>query len=166
MRKNNKKHLPIFSIGPIYVIILLILTLGFSYLNYKKYINNFKIISWTVLLDVSGVSLIILGIIIWFFAVVVAKIDKEIKNNKLVVNGVYRYVRNPIYSAFLYVFSGILFLNHNFILLGLPILYWAFLTILLKKTEEKWLYEKYGNGYLEYCRHTNRCIIFFQRKKN
>ncbi len=49
------------------------------------------------------------------------------------------------------------------ILLILPFVYWLAMTILMKKTEEKWLYELYGQKYLEYCKKVNRCIPWFKR---
>lgn len=52
----------------------------------------------------------------------------------------------------------------NYALLILPFLYWFFMTILMKNTEEKWLYELYGEEYKEYCRRVNRCIPFPGRK--
>jgi protein-S-isoprenylcysteine O-methyltransferase Ste14 len=40
----------------------------------------------------------------------------------------------------------------NIILFLLPILYWALLTELMKRTEEKWLEEKFGDEYRKYCK--------------
>lgn len=48
----------------------------------------------------------------------------------------------------------------NFILLILPFVYWIFMTVLMKNTEEKWLSELYGDEYAAYCRRVNRCIPF------
>jgi hypothetical protein len=37
--------------------------------------------------------------------------------------------------------------------------------IVLKKTEEKWLYKMYGEEYLDYCKRVNRCIPWFKASK-
>lgn len=91
------------------------------------------------------------------------KISEKIKSGFLVTDGVYGIVRNPIYSAFLFIFTGCLFFAYNLCLLVLPFIFWAFLTILLKNTEEKWLQEKFGDSYTQYCKKANRIIPWFKR---
>ncbi len=82
----------------------------------------------------------------------------------LAPSGVYALVRNPIYSAFLSVCTGTLMIYGNLWLLILPVLYWLFLTVLMKCTEEKWVKNLYGAEYDEYCRRVNRCIPCFLGK--
>ena len=96
--------------------------------------------------------------ILYLKAVFFDKIDTYVKKNQLIITGVYAYVRNPIYSAFMFVCTGILCIYANLILLFLPFVYWAFMTMLMKYTEEKWLYDLYGEEYIHYCRRVNRCI--------
>lgn len=38
------------------------------------------------------------------------------------------------------------------------------MTIILKNTEEKWLYALYGEKYKEYCKKVNRCIPMIKIK--
>lgn len=83
----------------------------------------------------------------------------------MITTGVYAYVRNPVYSAFLMMCTGALLLANNVFLLILPVIYWIFLTVLMKCTEEKWLANLYGREYVEYCKKVNRCIPFFTRIK-
>ena len=78
--------------------------------------------------------------------------------------GAYALVRNPIYSAILILCTGVLMIGGNVLFLILPFLYWAFLTVLIKHTEEKWLSELYGEEYKEYCKKVNRCIPWFPKK--
>ena len=101
----------------------------------------------------------------WISAITISKIDYGIKNNKLVTTGIYAYVRNPIYSAFLFICTGIILFENNLYLLILPIFYWFFLTVLMKKTEEKWLINMYGKEYEDYCRKVNRCIPYFKQSR-
>jgi hypothetical protein len=49
-------------------------------------------------------------------------------------------------------------------LLLLPFLFWAFLTVLMQCTEEKWLKEKFGEEYTEYAKKVNRVIPWFRKK--
>lgn len=165
MRLKNKEHLPLMGVGPIYVIIIVTLTIigmaasAFGMLNIGKY--GVLKLPFTLL----GVLLIVFGIFMWLSANFGSKLDDNIKNNKLVTTGVYAWVRNPIYSAFLLLCTGAIMIANNIILLLLPFLYWMFMTALMKNTEEKWLKELYGQEYTEYCKKVNRCIPWFPKNK-
>ncbi len=82
----------------------------------------------------------------------------------MITTGVYSIVRNPVYSAFIFIFTGILLFTANYILLILPFVFWAFLTILMKNTEEKWLKNEFGTEYEIYLKEVNR-VIPWPRKK-
>ncbi|MFA9465663.1 MAG: isoprenylcysteine carboxylmethyltransferase family protein [Velocimicrobium sp.] len=75
------------------------------------------------------------------------------------------YGVGPIYviSMFMIVCIGAIFCANNLWLLILPIIYWISMTLLMKATEEKWLKDLYGDGYIEYCRNVNRCIPWFRK---
>ncbi len=75
----------------------------------------------------------------WIQGALKSKIDDSIKKNVLVVTGIYAYTRNPLYTAFISIFTGVLFIMNNLYLLILPFIYWAMLTVLMINTEEKWL---------------------------
>ena len=57
-----------------------------------------------------------------------------------------------------------LLIEANLWLLVLPILYWFYMTILLKLTEEKSLKEAFGQEYIEYCARVNRVLPWFPKK--
>lgn len=106
--------------------------------------------------------MIVFGCGIWIYTVFIQKIFLEIKRENLVTSGIYSIVRNPIYSAFFLIFTGILITAHNVYLLVLPVVFYVFLTILMKRTEEKWLLEKFGSSYIEYCKKVNRVIHWWR----
>lgn len=122
-------------------------------------LNN-EISALMIPLIIIGILFILFGIYLWVNAVIVCKLDDNIRSNKLVTTGVYAYVRNPIYSAVLLVCTGAIIIANNLYLLVLPVIYWAFLTVLMKNTEEKWLLNVYGDEYINYCKKVNRCIPF------
>lgn len=95
---------------------------------------------------------------------VVQKVQKDIESNHLQTGGIYAWVRNPIYSGIVIALTGILVMLHNLWLLLIPVFFWVFMTVLMKKTEEKWLLELYGKEYEEYCKKVNRCIPWFPRR--
>lgn len=113
---------------------------------------------------VIGVVLLVVALYIWISAVVVSKINEQIKKNSLVTNGIYAWVRNPVYAAFMIACTAALVLANNLWLLLLVPIYWLALSILMKCTEEKWLAKTYGETYKSYCKNTNRCIPWFPKK--
>ena len=162
---KNNKHLPIFGVGPFYVITIFIITIIFLTLNYLDLISSGRFIALKIPFIIIGVILIILGIIMWTIAVFKDKIDKSILNNSLCKTGVYSLSRNPIYSAFLIINTGILLFTYNLYLLVLPFVYYFFLTILIIHTEEKWCINEFKNEYLSYMKKVNRIIPLPRRKK-
>lgn len=107
---------------------------------------------------ILGVILIIAGAIFWISAVLNSDIQKNIRNNHLVTTGIYAIVRNPIYAAFLYAITGLILISNNLLLLVLPIIYWQIMAWTMKRTEEKWLIDLYGDDYLDYSKKVNRFI--------
>lgn len=48
---------------------------------------------------------------------------------------------------------------------GKEMVYWFYLTVLMKHTEEKWLEALHGPAYKDYCGRVNRCIPWFPGRK-
>ena len=112
-----------------------------------------------VAIPIMGIGLAILLRSIWEFASTgkgtLAPFDEP---RKLVVKGLYRYVRNPMYvgvilillgeslffwSGALFLYSGICFLGFNLFIIGF---------------EEGNLRSKFGDEYKQYCEKVNRWI--------
>lgn len=162
---KQKKCLPLMGIGPIYVISIIVITVIAVYLSLKGVLDSGKVEFLKIPLIIVGSLLIIIGINFWIRANFQSKLDYNIKRNVLVTTGVYAYVRNPIYSAFTMICTGILLFMNNFWLLILPIIFWLYMTLLMKVTEEKWLINLYGEEYMNYCNKVNRCIPWFKKSK-
>lgn len=166
MREGNimseKKHMSYFGVGPIYVTLILIITVAAVYIGKMEYFSAGVIYIMKLPLYIAGVILIVLGIILWVQAVLISKIDKNIAENKLVTTGAYAWVRNPIYSAFAIIFTGVLGLQNNLFLLIFPFIYWILMSILVRK-EEVVLEKTFGQEYLLYKSKVNRCIPWFPK---
>ncbi|MDO4607522.1 MAG: isoprenylcysteine carboxylmethyltransferase family protein [Bowdeniella nasicola] len=143
-----------------YVIVTAPLTIADTALNLAHLIPTGAVrAGWLrIIFIILGVSLIIAGITLWIAAVVGARVMRHIDNGQLVASRVYAWVRHPIYSAFMLTFTGILLAQANLWLLTLPPVFWLFLTILMKHTEERWLHAAFGKSYADYSRRVNRCI--------
>ena len=151
----KKNALPVFGVGPIYAVSCIILTVLGLFLKKKGFLDSGELPALKQVAMVIGGLLIFIGITVWIYAVIIQKISDEIKVGHLVTSGIYSIVRNPIYLAFLCVCTGVLITAHNVFLLIFPVVFYIFLTILMKQTEEKWLLEKFGTEYAEYCKHVN-----------
>ena len=165
-KDNKKEHLPLYGIGPILCFPIVVLTAVGVFLSEKKYILG-KIPDNTVntILLIIGILLIIEGVALFFGADAGGNLQNDIKDNKLKTNGAYKFVRNPCYTLFLLGSTGAILIEHNPLLLILPLLFWLEMTIVLKNTEEKWLKDLYGQEYVEYCKNVNRCIPWFPKRK-
>lgn len=163
-KMKNKEHLPMYGVGPIYggviiAVTVLALIAGNSDLLENGIISAVKIPSLII-----GILLIVLGLYMWINALLYSKIDDHITDNKLATDGIYSWVRNPIYSAFMFFCTGALFISGNIYFYPLFFFYWLFMTVLMKNTEEKWLENLYGDEYREYKKRVNRCIPWRSKK--
>ena len=160
----KKDHLPILGVGPLYVITIVLLTIISIFLSATRFIPviTFTNMRWIFIL--IGILCFAIGITLWLRAVIIDRLDAHIIKNELVTTGVYAYVRNPVYSAFMFVCTGVLLIYGNLVLLLLPIIYWGFMTVLMKSTEEKWLEDLYGQEYIQYLQRVNRCIPWKGKK--
>ena len=160
----KKDHLPILGVGPLYVITIVLITIIGIFLSATRFIPviTFTNMRWIFIL--IGILCFAIGITLWLRAVIIDKLDTHIIKNELVTTGVYAYVRNPVYSAFMFVCTGVLMIYGNLVLLLLPIIYWGFMTVLMKSTEEKWLEDLYGQEYIQYLQRVNRCIPWKGKK--
>ena len=165
MKKENQEHLPVMGVGPVCIAIMIAFTAaGIALVKFNMLTSGDVgggVIA--VLFVIVGILCIAGGIILWYAAVFSAKIDITIKSNRLETGGVYAIVRNPIYSAFLFICIGALLFCRNWYVLILPPLFWVYLTVFMKLTEEKWLSERFGEEYKAYSKRVNRLIPW---KKN
>lgn len=155
---KKKEHLPLTGVGPIYVAIIIACTVVGIMAARMEFFRGGRIEELKIPFLILGIFCIIGGLYLWGAANFQSKLGEHIKSNTLVTTGVYAWVRNPIYSAFVLMCTGVLLIANNLWLLVLPVVYWAFMTVLMQNTEEKWLRDLYGKEYVEYCRRVNRCI--------
>ena len=161
--KEGQK-LPMFGVGPYIVFGMGIITaVGVILCVYILKIGNLDGF-WVPAFRITGALLIALGLTVWFIGAVRSDMDASIAENRLKTDGIYAWVRNPMYSGWWLVFAGITMMWHNaWTLLTIPV-NWAIMTVALKRTEEKWLLELYGQAYSDYLKRVNRCIPWLHGK--
>lgn len=153
-----------FGVGPVYVLVSALLTAAALVLDHLGIYAIRPCAHGRTFFIALGVLSIVLGVVLWVWAVLFGKILRRVEEGKLVTTGVYAAVRHPVYSAFFLLFTGILLTRANVTLLVVPIVLWIFLTVLMKHTEEKWLLERFGEAYARYAARTNRVFPWFPRK--
>ena len=163
--KQQQEHLALFGVGPLYGAAVIVLTAAGIVLSRTGCLPAAGMGAFRLPAMALGIALIVLGAAFWWSAVFRARVDDHIRSNTLVTTGVYAWVRNPIYTAFLMACTGALLLAGHLWLLVLPVVFWAFLTVLMKGTEERWLEDLYGQEYRDYCARVNRCIPWVPRMK-
>ena len=160
LKSDQDKHqkMPTYGAAPYLYISMLVLNLtGFllsqSVLQSGLLTGGFKDLFYLI-----GFLLMAVATRIWWLSVVKSDINTSIQNNELKTTGIYARTRNPIYfSWWLCGIGSILHLHNVWLLLLIPI-QWVILTVVIRNTEEKWLYELHGEAYKEYCARVNRWI--------
>ena len=159
-----KKHLPLLGVGPIIGLGQLIITVTIILICKTLNTDFAEIEVLKIPSRILGVLLILTGLYLNYSAKRKSKLFENIKKNRLVTDGIYHYVRNPVYSAILLCCTGICLMANNLLVLIAPVCCWIYVTIFLIHTEEKWLRDLYGQEYEEYCKRVNRCIPWFREK--
>ena len=154
----KKSSLPVFGVGPIYVITCSLFTVLAFHLKQQGFFQAGEILYLDLFFLLLGTVLILTGIFFWIYAVLIQNIAHEIQSGKLVTTGIYSVTRHPIYTAFFFIFSGILTTAHNLFMLGFILFFYLYLVIFMRNTEEKWLAKKFGQEYLEYAKRTPRIL--------
>lgn len=155
---KHRKHLSVFGIGPIYAVLCIGLTLVACLLDRRGLLPRLTHPFLAAVLRLTALACGALAACLWVHAVWIQRIDRHIKDNELVTTGAYAYVRNPIYSAILFLMWACLAWRGNLYLLVLCPVYPLVMAVLLKRTEEKWLEERYGDAYRTYCKRVSRWV--------
>lgn len=163
---NQEKTIPLYGVGPFYVCVILFLDVLGILLSCFKLIPYMSQGIFRIICIVLGAIFVAINVFLWIQAALRSKLDDCIQENRLVTTGIYAWMRNPIYSAITFALFGILLIYGNLLLLPLLLVDWLFLTVLMKNTEEKWLYIAFGQEYKAYCQKVNRFFPCFPKKNN
>jgi protein-S-isoprenylcysteine O-methyltransferase Ste14 len=156
MDPNTLKLKKLFGSGPLGLLISIFLFLATLWLSRRI---DFPAISGrrTVLNAVFMLSILIaIFIIVWSFR----SLPPSERGNQLCINGAFRYLRHPLYAAFLSSFNfGLAFYLNNYLFLLWALLLhplWHYVV----RSEEKFMLEIFKDEYKEYQKKTG---CFFLR---
>lgn len=138
----------ILGIGPM----LAIFTITYAVITYLLTIltGNFAIIKPVPNTIINIISATLLTIGLPFFIVSAKTLLKGFPEGKLMTDGVYKIVRNPLYSSFIcFIVPALVILTKSILVMTTPIFMYFLFKVLIKK-EEKYLEQTFGKEYLEY----------------
>jgi protein-S-isoprenylcysteine O-methyltransferase Ste14 len=143
-------------------VVMLILPLIYSATNWLDF-ANYSLPPWMGWL---GIFLLACALLVFARAHLDLKANwsptlEIFEGHTLVTNGIYRYIRHPMYaSQWLWVIAQILLLQNW--LAGPPdLIFFIFFYIWRVRAEEKMMLETFGNRYQEYMQKTGRVIPKF-----
>ena len=156
--QDKRQKIPTDGVGPYLWGILLVMNLAGWMLSKSVLQSGLLKGGFKDLLYLIGFLLMFVATRIWWLSVVKSDIDTSIQNNELKTTGIYARTRNPIYFSWWLCGIGSILTMHNVWLLILIPIQWVIITVVIRNTEEKWLYEIYGEAYKDYCARVNRWI--------
>jgi len=86
------------------------------------------------------------------------------ENQVFVESGPYRWIRHPIYTAFIINYIGGGLLAGSWVLTFVPVLLYGVLVVLRVKNEEQAMLEQFGQVYADYMQRTSRFLPFIRAK--
>ena len=131
----------------------------------------FMLLSWLgpayalpeVFLDIE-ILLVVIGtfLALWSRKALALNWSKDaalIKEQQLITNGPYRFIRHPIYTGFLFMSFGTALFTEKYLVVILPVIFLLFLGSKLTE-EEKLLEKEFGDEYGRYKSKTKALIPF------
>jgi len=145
--------------GPIPPVILLLTILCGIGLHYWMPLAKVLDESW----DKVGIALIILGVLVVIgpaiaFRRAATTVRPFHDASALVVSGMYRYTRNPMYVGMVVVLIGVAVLLGDLSPFIMPFVFVPVLTVRVIKHEEQMLQESFGDDYRELMKSVRRWI--------
>lgn len=141
------KQMTARGVGPIFTIISGIYT-AIIFVIHFVWLSHLSLPVPRLISLIIGILLVIIGIPIFILPGIV--IDKYFNQGKLATEGIYAYLRHPIYGSWIvFIMPGIVFTINSLLGLTIPFFMYFVFRILIVE-EEKYLEEKFGDEYFEY----------------
>ena len=138
----------------LYLILATALTVSYPEVFIIRFIPPFGLL-------LLGCILLLIGIP--FLIRAAYEVVTQFEEGKLITGGLFKYVRNPIYSAWiLFIIPGFSLLTLSWIFLGTPLVTYAAFKVFIKK-EEEYLAERFGQEYLDYKEGTRQLLPRLRR---
>ena len=155
----NSRWLTLTGAGPLIVAPTCLFTLLLGYASLKGQLGDCAAGLPGFLLALAGASCFGIAAVLFFDALLEAKIISAVREKNLRTDGVYSLTRNPLYAAWLFGYCGLsLLLGNLLMLLVSGSCSYAWLVFVIARTEEPALLNLYGSKYAQYLKTVNRVI--------
>jgi protein-S-isoprenylcysteine O-methyltransferase Ste14 len=114
-----------------------------------------------------GIGFLSAGLVYWIFTSIGTGISPTVgtrKEHKLVTQGIYRWVRHPLYSVGTLLFLSFAMIADSWFIAAMDVLAFVLLAIRLPN-EESHLTEKFGDEYRKYIKNTGAFLPRFREQK-
>lgn len=144
---------------PIVAVIAIIIMFGLDYWlpNDKLGVGQYRL-GMALGLILIGLMLAMTGVKKFIQAETTIHPDLKHATNKLVTNGIYRLSRNPMYLGMLLNLLAIAVWLNNWLTIGVCIGFVCYITQFQIKPEERFLQQKFGKQYTDYCQKVRRWL--------
>ncbi|GLT15943.1 methyltransferase family protein [Vibrio algivorus] len=105
-----------------------------------------------------GFMLAVIGVKTFIQAETTIHPDLKHATNKLVTNGIYRLSRNPMYLGMLLNLLAISVWLNNWLTIGVCIGFVCYISQFQIKPEERFLQQRFGKQYTDYCKKVRRWL--------
>ena len=163
---TNIKPMPSFGKGFIFIPIIVLLTAAGVVLGHIHPISyGIPTLKWLRYLYIGfGIIILFYGVNMMSSAVNDSKLFENVTLGKLITTGIYEKTRNPFYGGMIFISLAILFFSGNTFMYVIPPICWLLLKLIMKKTEEELLIERFGVEYMDYMKRTN-CFVPLRKKE-
>lgn len=156
--QDKRQKIPTDGVGPYLWAIILAMNLTGYLLSQSVLQSGLLKGGVKDLFYLIGILLMLVAARIQWLSGVKSGVSTSFQSNELKTTGIYARTRNPIYFSWWICGIGAILCVHNVWLLLLIPIQWVILTVIIRNTEEKWLYEIHGEAYKDYCARVNRWI--------
>jgi len=84
--------------------------------------------------------------------------NRQVWANSLVDTGMFAHCRNPLYVANLFLFAGLAIVHNGWAMYLVVVPFFVFAYVCIVAAEERYLYERFGETYADYCRRVPRWL--------
>ncbi|HML02576.1 MAG TPA: isoprenylcysteine carboxylmethyltransferase family protein [Candidatus Bathyarchaeia archaeon] len=150
-----------WGVGPKFAVISIVMGLLAIFVNHYFFAS--LLLPYNLFRFSFGVGLIILGLVMMLVAA--SQVHQAFNDGKLITSGIYSYVRDPVYAAWILLIVPGLFLATGIpFLIVMPFAMYALIRTLIID-EERYLEQKFGKEYLDYKKTVNSIVPKMHRKK-
>lgn len=145
-----------WGIGPLWTVLSLAYGLGI-YLVDRRCFPDLEMI-WPPVSVGWSMALLLLGAGIVIYVAALRRLREALRQGRLATEGVYAWMRHPVYSAFImFIVPAVVLVVRSVLALTVPVAMYILFRILIRR-EETPLAERFGEQYRQWRRRTNAIL--------